>query len=147
MFQFNLTLWVIFISFAVFIALMKGLFFDKIAWIKQQREQKLEQLQSQSDSYIADCHNLNASYQQELLLIKQEANKLFENKVKAAHAENTAALNDVKVKRDAALKEHASALQQWQETTQQALQLQKETLEIAILKQLHLSDLATVRSF
>jgi F0F1-type ATP synthase membrane subunit b/b' len=150
MFQFNLTLWVIFISFAIFIALMKLVFFDRIAWIKQQREQKLRQLHQQTDAYIAECQALDTSYQQELLLIKQEASKLFEARVKAAHLEHAAALQEAKVKREAALQEHTSMLQQWQQTTQEALHPHKAALQVAILKQLQLGDLvgdlASVRS-
>jgi F0F1-type ATP synthase membrane subunit b/b' len=144
MFQFNLTLWVIFVSFAIFMALMKVLFFDKIAWVKQQREQKLAQLQEQANACVLESQTLEATYQQELSLIRQEASKLFESKVKQAQAEHAALLASAKANLDTALQQHQGLLQAWQFSTKEELGAYQQTLEASVLKQLHLSELTVV---
>lgn len=132
----NLTLWIVLVSFLVFVQLMKHLFFKPVAAILARREADLAALRRENDGFVAEYMDLKSE-----LEMREEAQKkrLRQTWAKAQQeqlqqfnkelAKNQLALNE-------RLNEHKAANQGLYQAAQHTLTTEVDQLSQAALQKL-----------
>jgi F-type H+-transporting ATPase subunit b len=133
MLEINITAGVILVSFFLFMFLMKGVFFDPIAAIKLQREQKLQEDLEQARALSKEHEALYQTYEAQLKEARQKAQKVimeFRERAKGeAFAKTQAAREEAQVQ----LEEQLAAIAKQREQVYQELESERTSLVQSIL--------------
>jgi F0F1-type ATP synthase membrane subunit b/b' len=121
MFDFNATFFFALVSFWLFAWLMKLVFFDPIAQIKEARRQRVLQLQQEADGYLAQ----SMAFQQTLDVSRQDLQKDSQKRLSAA-------LTETRKEQEALLDSHRAALQTHRQASLEALLQSKEQAKASL---------------
>jgi F0F1-type ATP synthase membrane subunit b/b' len=75
---FNATFLFVLLSFAIFVALMKAIYFDPIMAIKNERERKLTQDEQSAKDFLKQFEKLHSEYQAGIKQARLEAHQLIQ---------------------------------------------------------------------
>lgn len=127
------TLLIVFLSFVVFMLLMKAVYFDPILKIKHARERKILEEQETALKMAEEYAALSREYEAGLKKARQEAHRLIQEIRQQA---KQSAQDSLAKSREEALAETArqmDALAQWREETYRQMESERESLKRTIL--------------
>jgi len=140
MLTFNFTFVIVFLSFLVFMTLMKAVFFDPIAKIRKEREAKLDADKQAAKTAALQLEKLQTEYDESIKQARRQAqdvvNQLRVEAKKSAADTMATAREEARTHLDAKLGE----LSQWREETYQQLGSERQQLvQIILSKVSHLN--------
>lgn len=141
MFAFNFTLVLVFLSFMVYAWLMKALFFDRIASIRQQRQERLSAIQMETDAILQKAQSLQQTLQARELALDSELAQAAAEAEKLAKQNAADKLHAARAQKAKQLDAHQQELNAWKANTLAELEAQKEPLLQGISRSLGLDNL------
>ncbi|MBX2859851.1 MAG: hypothetical protein KTR14_01355 [Vampirovibrio sp.] len=126
--DFDATFIFVLLSFVLFMWLMKGLFFDPIARIKEEREQKLSGDRQNAQQLAQDQLQLAEDYEANLAKARADAQKLIQEKMQAARQSASATTDEARQKATAELEAKMAELDREREEAYQQLTQQRADL-------------------
>jgi F-type H+-transporting ATPase subunit b len=136
MISFNATLFIVFLSFLVFMFLMKIVFFDPVMRLKLEREQQLKQDEEKAQECQNSIENLNKDYHAGLEDARKRSQEIIQSVRAEAKAEAQQALQKAREEAHAKLESDLESLKVWREETRHGLQTKKQEIAAMIAKQL-----------
>lgn len=130
---FNATFLFVLLSFAIFVALMKAIYFDPIMAIKNERERKLTQDEQSAKDFLKQFERLHSEYQAGIKQARLEAHQLIQQLRQTA---KTSAQQLVIAARGDAQKEtdrQMADLSTWREQTYKELESERAALTQAVI--------------
>jgi F-type H+-transporting ATPase subunit b len=133
MISFDFTFVLVFISFLVFMFLMKSLFFDPIARIKDQRENKLFDDQAQVDEASRALRFMTGDYEAQLKEARKKAQEQIAQMSQDAKQQAAKLLAETREQARQELDKSLQELSQWREDTYQQLAGNRQELKHIIM--------------
>lgn len=126
--EFNATLVLVFISFFIFMLLMKGIYFDPMLRIKQERERKLLDDQASAREFAERFAKVDAEYSEALQKARKQAHQHILEARLAAKATARENLQKAQAAAQAEMDRQMSELAEWREATYRQLESERESL-------------------
>jgi F0F1-type ATP synthase membrane subunit b/b' len=136
MFQIDGTLIVIFVSFLVFMGLMKVIFFDPIMTIKDTRDQTIETEQKAAEVAAMKKTQLSQEYDNQLVEARRKALQLVQEKREWAKKQAAERVSSVREKANQETEQQTTLLKESREKIYQSLQAQRDEFARSIIEKL-----------
>lgn len=133
MISFDLTFILVFLSFLVFMFAMKSLFFDPIARIKEQRENKLFDDQAKVDEAARALRFMTGDYEAQIKEARKKAQEQIAQMSQDAKQQASALLASTREQVRQELDKSLQELSQWREDTYQQLAGNRQELKQIIM--------------
>lgn len=130
---FNATFVFVLLSFAVFVALMKAIYFDPIMAIKNQRERKLSEDAQSAQGFLKQYEKLYAEYQSGLKQARQEAHQIIQEIRQEAKLSAQQLVISARNHAQAEADRKMADLSQWREQTYGELASERAALTEAVI--------------
>lgn len=133
MLSFNFTAIIVFLSFLVFMFLMKAIFFDPLARIRQEREAKLEADRQAAKAALLQQDKLQLDYEESLKQARRQAQEVVNSLRQQAKKSAADTLANAREEARNELDKRLQDLAQWREETYQQLGNERRQLVEIIL--------------
>ena len=133
MISFDLTFILVFLSFLVFMFAMKSLFFDPIARIKEQRENKLFDDQAKVDEAARALRFMTGDYEAQIKEARKKAQEQIAQMSQDAKQQASTLLAETREQVRQELDKSLQELSQWREDTYQQLAGNRQELKQIIM--------------
>jgi F-type H+-transporting ATPase subunit b len=136
----NATFIIVFISFVLFMLLMRGVFFEPVAGILAQRSQKLADDREAIESSQVSCAQLTAQYQQSIAGAQRKAQAVLQASRDEARKQVTQLLEDARQQAQRDVEAQLAELKTWQANTMTQLVSEKEGLVQLVIQKIRHSQ-------
>ena len=136
MLEFNATLLLVLVSFLIFMGLMKSIYFDPVARVKQARQNKLAGDQKSAQDFLQDLDHLKHAYEAGLAEARAKAQQVIADIRRKAKASAGEAIHLAREDARTALDIQMAEMHRWQEEAYQELSQERPQLAKRIIQKI-----------
>ena len=142
----NATFIIVFLSFIVFMLLMKGVFFDPVAGVLSERDQKLADDRDAIQSSSASADELTANYQLAIADAQRKAQATLQSAREATRQQIGTMQDEARQQAQRDIEAQLAELKTWQADTMKQLVNEKEDLVQLVIQKIRYSQPGALNS-
>lgn len=127
------TLVIVFVSFIIFMSLMKAVYFDPILRVKEARERKLVDDRDEARNFEEEFQRIQVEYEAGLKKARQDAHHAIQEIRQQAKGQAAQAITQARAEALAEMDRRVAELTEWREKTYREMEAERENLKRIIV--------------